>query len=424
MAARKEPQITTPNARSKLKVRGAPYYRLIHAGLYLGYRKSKTAGRWLVRAYAGDKNYVVETLADADDGGREADGVEVLDFQQAQDRARERETEIKAEATGRRFGPYTVADALDDYLRDKLGREGRDSPEARRRCADIASAIGEIEVSKLTKRDIREWMEGIANSPPKVRGGKFAQVDMNDPEVQRRRRDTANRYLNDVKAALNFAVEEDHVAAGAWRDVKPYKLVSQNRPRFLSLDEITRLLNASPPDLRALVNGGLLTGARRGDLVHMRVADFVPEAQAVTVGNRKSRYKGKSPFLCYLSDEGARFFEAHTAGRDPQDPMFVRDDGRPWREDDIARPLKAANKAAKIEPPASFNVLRHTYASLSLMNGMSQMAVAQNLGHSDTRMVEKHYGHLTPDWRKEQARHIPEFGIEPGNVKSIRGSKR
>ena len=26
------------------------------------------------------------------------------------------------------------------------------------------------------------------------------------------------------------------------------------------------------------------------------------------------------------------------------------------------------------------------------------MVVARNLGHADTRMVEKHYGHLTPSY--------------------------
>ena len=32
------------------------------------------------------------------------------------------------------------------------------------------------------------------------------------------------------------------------------------------------------------------------------------------------------------------------------------------------------------------------------MNGVPPIVVAKNLGHSDTRMVEKHYGHLAPSY--------------------------
>ena len=32
------------------------------------------------------------------------------------------------------------------------------------------------------------------------------------------------------------------------------------------------------------------------------------------------------------------------------------------------------------------------------MNGVPLIVVAKNLGHSDTRMVEKHYGHLAPSY--------------------------
>jgi len=53
---------------------------------------------------------------------------------------------------------------------------------------------------------------------------------------------------------------------------------------------------------------------------------------------------------------------------------------------------------------------------------MTLAAVAANLGHSDTRMVEKHYAHLAPDWRKEQAQRMPSFGIQSdSNVTAIRG---
>jgi hypothetical protein len=39
-----------------------------------------------------------------------------------------------------------------------------------------------------------------------------------------------------------------------------------------------------------------------------------------------------------------------------------------------------------------------TWASQAVMNGVPLMVVAKNLGHRDTRMVERHYGHLAPSY--------------------------
>ena len=51
------------------------------------------------------------------------------------------------------------------------------------------------------------------------------------------------------------------------------------------------------------------------------------------------------------------------------------------------------------------------------------MVVAKNLGHTDTRMVEKHYGHLAPRYVADAIRAgAPKFGIKPEktNAKALR----
>jgi len=59
------------------------------------------------------------------------------------------------------------------------------------------------------------------------------------------------------------------------------------------------------------------------------------------------------------------------------------------------------------------------------MGGMPVFVVALNLRHSDTRMVERHYGHLAPSYRNEQVRKFaPRFGSIPedDNVTPLRGA--
>ena len=52
------------------------------------------------------------------------------------------------------------------------------------------------------------------------------------------------------------------------------------------------------------------------------------------------------------------------------------------------------------------------------MNGASLQVVALNLGHADTRMVEKHYGHLAPSYVADMIRAAaPELGV--GSISNV-----
>ena len=80
------------------------------------------------------------------------------------------------------------------------------------------------------------------------------------------------------------------------------------------------------------------------------------------------------------------------------------------------RPIARACRQARIRPTISFHVLRHTYASLAVQSGMALLALARNLGHADTRMVERHYGHLSNSYLREQVRrHILALGSAPSS---------
>src|SRR5216684_2072135 len=87
--------------------------------------------------------------------------------------------------------------------------------------------------------------------------------------------------------------------------------------------------------------------------------------------------------------------------------------GNAWGSHDQHRPMAAACKAAGIEPAIGMHTLRHTYASSLVQAGVSLAIVAEALGHADTRMVSKHYGHLAPSHVADAIRaHLPALGIE------------
>jgi integrase len=253
----------------------------------------------------------------------------------------------------------------------------------------------------------------MAEQPPRVRTKARRKPRYRErvvgPDGVRKRRATANRVLTILKAALNHAWKAGHVASDdAWRRVKPFRAVDVARIRYLSADECVRVVNSSQPAFRNLVRGALLTGCRYSELSALRVADFNGDAGVVTVSTSKA---GKSRHVV-LSAEGQQLMTTLTAGRASDEAIFVRADGGVWGRSHQLRPMTETCTRAGIQPVVSFHVLRHTHASHLAMNGVPMGVVAEQLGHADTRMTEKHYAHLAPSYVADTIRaHFPRLGI-------------
>lgn len=184
------------------------------------------------------------------------------------------------------------------------------------------------------------------------------------------------------------------------------------------MDEAKRLQNAAAPHLRSLVAAGLNTGCRAGELLALRAGDFDPRSKTLLIADSKSGKPRRVP----LTDDGVTVFEQLTAGRPEDDPLFLRADGSPWYRVALVR---AACAAAKVRPAATFHTLRHTYASHLVQAGVPLIFVAEALGHSDARMVTKHYGHLAPSHVADAIRAaLPKFGpTGQQNVTDLRAHK-
>ena len=139
----KDAKLGSRQARRELESRGKPYWRELERGLHLGYRRLKGgAGTWWARHYIGNQAYQIEGLGIADDMS-DADGKAILDYQQAQKLARKRMVERAHTATAA-DGPFTVAKAMDDYLK-YLDQRGKSFDDAKYRSdALILPKLGNI----------------------------------------------------------------------------------------------------------------------------------------------------------------------------------------------------------------------------------------------------------------------------------------
>jgi integrase len=411
----RDAKLDTRSARAKLTQRREPYWRSISGGLALGYRKGATGGTWIAKHYSSEHGKRYHSLGAADDV-MESNGTSILDFARA-DAAARRWLSKKDKGENVHRGPYTVAKAMEGYLAfiEAEGRAKHTLRDARYRdAAFITAKLGKASVAELTSDQLRRWRDQLVKAPPRLRtrkGHDQKYRDVPDEDAQRARRASANRTWTILRAALNYAFAEGKTESDlAWRKVKPFKAVDAARVRYLTLAEVKRLVNACDPDFRLLVQAALQTGARYGELTRLAVCDYNYDAGTVAIRQSKS---GK-PRQVVLTDEGRSFFRELTAGRQGNEPMLKRDDGMAWDMSHQIRRTTETVARAKINPGISFHGLRHTWASHAVMGGMPLMIVARNLGHADTRMVEKHYGHLAPSFISDSIRkHAPRFGYKP-----------
>ncbi|MGE0483498.1 MAG: tyrosine-type recombinase/integrase [Gammaproteobacteria bacterium] len=405
----RDSKLETRAARDRLAARPKPYWRAIHKGLALGYRKGKVGGSWCARRYLPDGRHTMAGLGLADDH-RDADGETILSYYEAQERARAWADALDASYRDGRC--YRVRDAVDDYLAwFALNRKSHALTVAT--CErHILPALGDLPVATLTAPQIRAWHQRLATHPARLRTAKGAETPNlrqdNDP---RARQATANRILSVLKAALNYAWHNDQVESDlAWRKVKPFPRVDAPRISFLSPAQCVGLVDACPPDLRRLVQAALYTGARFGELARFKVSDLDRESRTLYVAKSKS---GRERHIT-LTVEGLAFFERLARYRFGDLPLLVRADDAPWKTSQYSRPFAEACRQAKIDVKFSFHGLRHTYGAALARAGTPLQIIAAALGHRDTRITERHYAHLLPSHIADTIRaNLPDLGAGP-----------
>lgn len=413
----KDARIDTREARLKLKEREdrEPYWRLIHEGLHLGYRKGANGGVWLVRVRDGSR-YSKKVIGRADDY-QDSDGQDVLSFREAQAVA------LRFTAPQHTVKDLTVQHAADRYMEwFKDNRKGYKNTLIALE-AHILPLFGKKLVTDLKTSDIRAWHEKMAVTPARKRAKTGEKTTFHDApktvEEKRARRSSANRMLTILKAILNRAYQDELIHDDSvWKRVKPFENADEPVIRFLTEEECQRLINSCEPDFRVLVKAALFTGARYGELNSLKVEDVNLETGQIFIRPSKS---GKGRHIP-LSPDGFNFFESLVIGKIRGMSIFAREDGTAWAKDYQHRPIKEACKRAYIEPAIGFHDLRHTYASLLAQAGADLLNISKLLGHSDTRMTSRHYAHLCDKTLANTVNNLlPSFGHKPesGNLRAI-----
>lgn len=378
------PKLENRSSRLKLPIARKPEFVRVAPGTSLGYRRTATAGSWVVRVADGKGGSWTKRIGTADDLS-DSDGEAVLTFWEAQEKAK---IAAHGGSDGTKRGtPITVERAADAYLASLETRNSRTAYDARLRLRRLfLPRFGANRIEDLTRRQLEAWRDGLVHK---------------DGEAERRRRsqDTANRVLSIVKALLNHAVGDpanNLSDDSAWRLVRPFQGVARAREVHFTVPEILRLLDAADDaPFRDLLTAGFLTGARYGELCACEVRHFDLARETLHVPRGKT-----GPRTVILQPEAVTFFARIVGKRGKSEPLLARPDGQGWKPSDQQRPMERAIAKAGLDPEGTFYALRHSYISRSIEAGMPLTVLAENCGTS-VRMIEKTYAKVLADKRRE-----------------------
>jgi len=399
---RRGPSIDSREARfTTLDKRPQPYWTKLSSGLSLGVYWGTKGGTWYVRRKRkpgdpGSGRWQQIRIGACDDYD-DPDGKKVLSHKQAVAEAHRldgREIEERVEEAAQEG--YTVAKCFDDYFKWREVEGGNTYIQRCNYRAHIKDVFGDRVVASLRFQEIEDWKNDLADG---------------------RSRATCNRVLTDLKAALNRAPRNKVGSRKEWREVRKFKKTDNPRVDYLQAKEAKRLLNACPPDFRNIVRAGLLSGGRYGELCKTQVRDFDGDAGTLRFTETKSGKLRHVP----LTDEGVEHFRLWVAGKKSRDPLFTKANGEPWGPVHQARRMRNACAVAKIDPAVGFHALRHSYASLLVLQGVPLKFVSEALGHADSRMVEIHYAHLQKSDAAGKAIRgaLPSFGAVDRKVQTL-----
>jgi integrase len=322
----------------------------------------------------------------------------------------------------------TVRSAIDLYIMERQARSvhGRDALSRLTKHVLGDASFSETRLSRLTVPTINLWRSRVAKnlSPASV-----------------------NRLLNDVRAALNAAVDlhrqalPAHVAAEIRAGTKALPAATEARRQILSDVDVRRVVDAAfgideEGDLGRLVLLAAATGARFSQLAALTIADVQADRLRIMVPAAKKGRSAKpaARIAVPVGHDVIDRLRPALAGRRGHEPLLThwlkrqvgpftweRVERVAWKSaSETDRPWAKAIAAAGLPSDTVMYALRHSSIVRGLRAGLPVRLVAA-LHDTSTAMIEKHYAAFIVDATEELARRAvtPLAPVEPTHLRAI-----
>jgi integrase/recombinase XerD len=307
--------------------------------------------------------------------------------------------------TGQTERPRNAIDrAVNDYLQHmgvERGLAANTLSAYRRdlaRYANYLAACGRARPGDVTRRHVTGFVQALSDGSD---GGTALGVR------------SAARTVVAVRGLHKFWALEGITTADPASDVHP-PMPGKRLPRAISVDEVTRILEAAGTDTatglrdRALLEFLYSTGARISEAVGLDVDDISLQPDQAGPAIVRLFGKGSKERLVPLGSYGARALDAYLVRGRPllaakgkgTPALFLNARGGRISRQSAWTILKAAADKASITKDVSPHTLRHSFATHLLEGGADVRVVQELLGHASVTTTQV-YTLVTADTLRE-----------------------
>ncbi len=209
---------------------------------------------------------------------------------------------------------------------------------------------------------------------------------------------TLNFELGTLRSVFNLAIRWKYLAESPVKGVKFRTVADAKKPRFLSKEEVTRLLDNCCGEIQLALRTLLLTGMRSGELMNLEWRDIDFTKKVIRIRNKdfwqpKRRHERDIPIHRELLP---LLREHRKANKKRSNFVFCNGHGRQYSENALRRKLVKVTKQCSLDDVTRIHSLRHTFGSQLVLSGVDLPTVRDLMGHRDiqTTMI---YVHRTPD---------------------------
>jgi len=160
---------------------------------------------------------------------------------------------------------------------------------------------------------------------------------------------------------------------------------SKKLPIILSRTEIERIIEATDnAKYKLMISLGYACGLRVSEVINLKVTDLDIDELVVHIKGAK----GKKDRISVLPEKLQNDLRNIIAGKGSDDFVFASNRGGKLTTTSLQKMFRKSLSKAKVNKPATFHSLRHSFATHLLENGTDVRYVQELLGHSNIRTTQ------------------------------------
>jgi site-specific recombinase XerD len=190
---------------------------------------------------------------------------------------------------------------------------------------------------------------------------------------------TINLALNAIKFLYSEVIKNPQKI-----DLKFAKR-SKKLPIVLSRTEIQKIIEATNNSkYKIIMSLGYACGLRVSEVIHLKIEDLDIDELVVHIKGAK----GKKDRISVLPEKLQNDLRNIIAGKKQDDYVFASNRGGALTTTSLQKMFRKSLAEAKVQKPATFHSLRHSFATHLLENGTDVRYVQELLGHSNIRTTQ------------------------------------